>query len=92
MKVEKSFTFVHHKYKAKRMKLLFLITLIFVGVAVALLSIKLLLLKDGRFPDTHVGGQPAMRERGISCHTSQHRDTVRHRSLSERVAANESYK
>lgn len=86
----KSFTFVQGKYNEKRMKLLFLITLILVALAVLLLCVKLLLLKDGAFPNTHVGGQKAMQERGISCHTSQHRDIVRHRSLAERIEAQKS--
>ncbi|MDO4707491.1 MAG: hypothetical protein Q4A61_03590 [Porphyromonadaceae bacterium] len=71
------------------MKMLFLSALILVAFAVVLLAIRILFVKNGRFPNTHVGGQKAMRERGISCHTSQHRDALRHRSLAERTAQEE---
>ncbi len=33
----------------------------------ALFSVKILLKKNGRFPNTHVGHSAAMRKRGITC-------------------------
>jgi hypothetical protein len=33
----------------------------------AFLAIKLLVKKNGRFPNTHIGGNPEMRKRGIPC-------------------------
>ncbi|MCM1107828.1 MAG: hypothetical protein NC388_02100 [Clostridium sp.] len=44
-----------------------LITLAIIAVSMVLLSIKLLLKKNGRFPNTHVGHSAAMRRRGITC-------------------------
>lgn len=44
-----------------------LFTLIIVGASLAFLSIKLLVKKNGRFPNTHVGHSAAMRKRGITC-------------------------
>lgn len=44
-----------------------LFTLIIVGVSLAFLSIKLLVKKNGRFPNTHVGHSTAMRKQGITC-------------------------
>lgn len=44
---------------------------IIVGVAVLLLSVRILLKKNGRFVKTHVGQSKAMRERGIMCVQSQ---------------------
>lgn len=38
-----------------------------------LLSVRLLLLKNGRFVNTHVSGSKAMRQRGIGCVQSQDR-------------------
>ena len=35
---------------------------VFVGMA-----IKILLKKDGKFPNTHIGGNKHMKSRGISC-------------------------
>ncbi len=46
-------------------------TLAIVAIAIVFLSIKLLLKKNGRFPNTHVSGSKAMRDRGINCVQSQ---------------------
>lgn len=64
---------------------LFILCLLVVGIAVLLLSIRIILQRNGRFPNTHVGGQKALRDKGISCHTSQHRDTQRQQNLAERI-------
>lgn len=48
-----------------------LVTLLIVAICVALLGIRMLLVKGGKFPNTHVGGNRAMRERGIGCVQSQ---------------------
>lgn len=44
-----------------------LFTLIIVAASVALLAIKILFKKNGRFPNTHIGHSAAMRKRGINC-------------------------
>jgi len=46
-------------------------SVIIVGVAVLLLSVRILLKKNGRFVKTHVSQSKAMRERGITCVQSQ---------------------
>lgn len=66
-----------------------IICLIVVALAMILLSVKLILTKDGSFPSSHVGSQKALRDQGISCHTSQHRDAQKERSLAERLAERE---
>lgn len=68
------------------MKLLLLVTLIIVSIAVILLCTGILLRRKGGFPNTHVGGQKALRDKGISCHTSQHRDEQGRKRLADRVA------
>lgn len=45
-----------------------------VAICTALLAIKILLKKGGRFPNTHVSGNKAMRKRGIGCVQSQDRE------------------
>ena len=67
---------------------LFIVSLLAVGLAVLLLGVGII-LKNGRFPNTHVGGNRAMRERGISCHTSQHKEAQSHQNLAERIASHE---
>ena len=49
----------------------FLTVAILLLAAVALLSVSILLKKNGRFPNIHVGKNPAMRKRGIGCVESQ---------------------
>ncbi|MBP3566451.1 MAG: hypothetical protein J6J76_02725 [Paraprevotella sp.] len=44
-----------------------LVTLIIVGISMAFLAIKLIVKKNGRFPNTHIGHSAAMRKRGITC-------------------------
>lgn len=39
-----------------------LITLLIVAICIALLSVKILFKKNGRFPNTHVSGSKAMRK------------------------------
>ncbi len=51
-----------------------LITMLIVAICIVLLSVKILLKKNGRFPNTHVSGSKAMRERGIGCVQSQDRE------------------
>ncbi len=51
-----------------------ILTLIIVGLAVLLLGVRIFFVKGGRFPNIHIGGNKAMRERGISCATSQDRE------------------
>lgn len=63
------------------------VSVIAVGLTVILLSIKILLNRGGQFPNTHVGGQKALRDKGITCHTSQWRRGAEHLSLSERLSS-----
>lgn len=45
----------------------FLIAVIFLLAAVALLSVGIWIKKNGRFPNIHVGKNPAMRKHGVGC-------------------------
>ena len=55
----------------------FLLTTAFVAICMILLAITILIKKNGRFPNTHVGGSKAMRKRGIKCVQSQDKDARR---------------
>lgn len=44
-----------------------LVTLVLVLAAVLLLGIRVFFVKGGRFPNTHIHGNRAMRDRGITC-------------------------
>ena len=54
-----------------------LITLLIVAVCIVLLGVKVFFVKGGKFPNTHVSGNKAMRERGIGCVQSQDREARR---------------
>ena len=42
-----------------------LITLLIVAISVLLLGVKVFFVKGGRFPNSHVSGNKAMRKRGL---------------------------
>ena len=49
-------------------------SLVILLVAVLAMAFKPLFLKGGRFPNIHIGGNKALKERGITCATSQDRE------------------
>lgn len=54
-------------------------------IAIMLMGIKVFFTKKGEFPNTHIGGIKAMRDRGISCATSQDREASNRESLIEKI-------
>jgi len=50
---------------------LLLVTMLIIAFCIAFLAIKVILKKGGRFPNTHVSGSKAMRDRGIHCVQAQ---------------------
>jgi len=59
----------------------FLTVVLFLLLAVVLLSVSILLKKNGKFPNIHVGKNPAMRKHGIGCVESQDRQAQRDNPL-----------
>ncbi len=55
------------------MAMIILCTLAVVALALLLLSVRVILVKNGRFSSKHISQSKAMRDRGIGCATSQHR-------------------
>lgn len=51
-----------------------LITVLIIAISIVLLCISILIKKSGRFPNTHVSGNKAMRDRGIHCVMDQDRE------------------
>ena len=51
-----------------------LLTVLIIAISVALLSVKVLLRKNGRFSSMHIHDSEAMRERGIHCVVDEHRE------------------
>ncbi len=51
-----------------------LITLLIVAICLALLALRMLLVKGGKFPNGHVSGNKTLRDKGITCVQSQDRE------------------
>lgn len=51
-----------------------LLTVLIIAISVALLSVKVLLLKNGKFSSMHIHDSEAMRERGIHCVVDEDRE------------------
>ena len=75
--MRKNLFFAYYTTKLIEMFKTLLFTLLIIAICVALLAIKVIIKKNGRFPNTHVGGNKAMRQRGIKCVQSQDRDARR---------------
>ena len=58
---------------------IFFISIVVVGISFTALSIKLLLKKKGKFPNSSISKSPAMRKRGILCARSQ--DIIENRKV-----------
>jgi hypothetical protein len=59
-----------------------LLTLLIVAICLMMLGVKILFVRGGRFPNTHISGNKALRERGINCVQSQDREAQRRQSIS----------
>ena len=57
-----------------------LTTILAIGIAVLLLSVGVLLRKDGQFRSEHISNNARMREDGIHCATSQDRAARRNKT------------
>lgn len=49
----------------------FLLAIALVAIAVIGLAISIIVKKDGEFPELHIGKNEKLKEKGISCATSQ---------------------
>jgi len=58
-----------------------LTSLLIVAICIVLLAVKILFVRGGKFPNTHVSGSKAMRDRGIGCVQSQDREARQKRRL-----------
>lgn len=46
---------------------LILLSIAITAISAILLGVKVLFVKGGRFPSSHIGDSPALRRRGITC-------------------------
>ena len=62
---------------------LFLVILAILLPAILLMGYRVFFTKDGKFPNTHVEGNKAMRQRGIGCVQSQDRAEQKRKNILE---------
>lgn len=51
-----------------------LISIFAVSLCILLLGVRIFFTKEGKFPDTHISRNKAMKDRGIHCAQSQDRE------------------
>lgn len=58
-----------------------LISVLIVAICIVLLAVNIIFKKDGRFPNTHVSGNEALRQKGVGCVQSQDREARQRRPM-----------
>ncbi len=48
-----------------------LLSIVLMGIVFVLMAIRIILQKNGKFPNSHIGGNKALNEKGITCATTQ---------------------
>ena len=66
--------------KLRKMAETILISVLIIAISVALLSVKLLLKKNGKFASQHVKDNPALRKKNIHCVIEQDREAREEKS------------
>jgi hypothetical protein len=61
------------------------LSVIILLICCAMLCIRMIIKKNGRFPNTHVEGNPALREKGIKCVRTQDFEAGLRMNLFERL-------
>ena len=54
-----------------------LLAVLIIAISFALLAVTILIKKNGKFPNSHVGGNKELRKRGIKCVEAQDKDARR---------------
>lgn len=62
----------------------FLISSLLLLISVLLLGLRVFFVKGGKFPNIHIGGIKALRDKGINCATTQDREA---RKTNKKVSA-----
>lgn len=56
-----------------KIMIVFIFSILFITVVFLLLGFKIFFVKDGEFPNGHIGGSKALKEKGVHCATTQDR-------------------
>jgi len=80
-----SITLIFATTNIKKMLITLLLTVIILVICAVLLGIKIIFVKGGQFPNTHIGGNKALGKKGIHCSSTQDREAYQERNLFERL-------
>lgn len=69
-----------------------LFAVLIIAISFALLAITIIIKKNGRFPNIHIGGNKDMRKRGIKCAQSQDRDARKENPMAVEEIKNKKHK
>lgn len=58
----------------------FIVSAVLLIIGILLFGIRVFFVKNGEFPNIHIGGNKALKDRGIACATSQDRDAQKSKS------------
>ncbi len=64
---------------------LILVTIVILAIVFVLLAIKIIFVKNGKFPNTHIAGNKHMRKKGIGCAKSMDKEEQGRKSLLDRM-------
>lgn len=65
----------------------FLVSAVILFIGILLFGFRVFFMKKGEFPNIHIGGNKALKERGIACATSQDREEQKKRpTLNEQAS------
>ncbi len=60
--------------KHKNMLQAFIISAVLLFIGVLLLGVRIFFVKGGEFPNIHIGGNQALKNKGVHCATTQDRE------------------
>lgn len=58
----------------------FIVSAVLLIIGILLFGIRVFFVKNGEFPNIHIGGNKALKDKGIACATSQDRDAQKSKS------------
>ncbi len=65
----------------------FIVSAVLLIIGILLFGIRVFFVKNGEFPNIHIGGNKALKDKGIACATSQDRDAQKKTSsLSDKAS------
>lgn len=63
-----------------------LITLVMMSIVILLLGVRAFFFKKWGFPNTHVDGNKALTDMGLTCHRHQHQEAQHQENLFDKIA------